>query len=592
MPALEANTHAPRLGLNGTLLRYTCGVTFISPSYAITAAHCVGDVDAWDPANQRFEVRMYDPMREDRVDWLGTASSLSGTFPNYHRSPLGSGYNTTSFNCTLVARCGSLFGNYQCPASLPWADTALLRCPEQPGCQYDYLSVATQELVGAPVATAWAHEVYSIPTDRNSNLWQHYTQYQSHDITQNYHYYDANELLPLVSKGWGLGRERVSLSVLYLNPDVRFTELHGCHGSSGSGIAQFSKERGTYELLGPTSIHSPIITSRYDYDFLCEDPIQGAHVPGEPGLGFSRLSYTRELNKLAHPFYDKCLPPPEMPPLYRFWLEHDRLMVGGTRPWRPIPLPWPCLSCPTWDRLRFPNEPMLEIASGQTLALPEMKLTAGTAYRLSLRVRSDGFSAAPINPRLTITLGGQGIVVNAEPVKIAGESAGLITSRFVAASSSPMPLVITVGSATCGISELVIAKDAYAPNDFEHAPKRAGIGIIEPGKANPVPATWTRGENSKFAALIKGGERFVATRQAFLPNRAWDIRFETSVDTLGVSCGLILADGFEMAQACNSQARQVNVRFPLTARQPVAFFIDVPSGHPDVAVDNLSITSL
>lgn len=64
---------APLLASDGTPIRGTCGVAFVSPSYAITASHCVDDVDGphmlevqtgetfTRGASYRFSVRVVPP---------------------------------------------------------------------------------------------------------------------------------------------------------------------------------------------------------------------------------------------------------------------------------------------------------------------------------------------------------------------------------------------------------------------------------------------------------------------------------------------------------------------------------------------------
>ncbi|TQF14492.1 hypothetical protein FJV41_18425 [Myxococcus llanfairpwllgwyngyllgogerychwyrndrobwllllantysiliogogogochensis] len=593
VPILQPVTHAPLLGLDGTPLRYTCGVTFISPRRAITAAHCLDDVSVWDPANQALEVRMYDPMIDAEVNWEATAESLSGTFPGFQRTPLGGGYSTSSYSCRVIARCGDSFGNYQCPASFPRADTALLDCgAESPGCRYDYLDVAESEGLGVPVSMAWAHEVYSIPEDRSTELWQRYTRYIDYEPAQNYHYYGVNQLLPLLSRPWSNpSRPRVSLGLSGFGTDARLTELHGCHGSSGSGITQLNEHLGTQELLGPVAVWAHWVFPAHDYDFLCEDPARTARLPGDAGLGYARLAFTRKLVESRSPD-DVCdtLVPGLFPnPL--LWLTHDVwLLRRGALGTQPFPKPWPCTasSCSAWERLRFPNEPLVPLARGESLTLPSAEVIAGMTYRVSVRIRALEGTPATV----TLSLGTQSLLSNASPVALPGEAAGLIATTFVPLSGAAQPLRLAPGenSGAFAVTEVVVVADPLA-NGFEYHSRRVGMGILEPGARTPVPATWTRLPPSRFAALLRGGQRFVVTRQAFVSGRAWTVEFDTSRDTVGVSCGFITADGRELRTRCNAVRGRVRTHFQLGAAQPVAFFVDLPAGQPDLILDNLRLVT-
>ncbi|WP_163871092.1 hypothetical protein [Myxococcus eversor] len=594
VPILQPGTHAPKRGLDGSPLRYTCGVTFISPRRAITAAHCLDQISVWDPENQPLEVRMYDPMIAADVDWEATAESLSGTFPGYQRRPLGPGYSTSSYPCRVIARCGDSFGNYQCPASLPRADTALLDCGDtSPGCRHDYLDVAASEGVGVPVSMAWAHEVYSIPDNRSSELWQRYTRYINYDPAQNYHYYGPNQLLPLLSAPWkNPVRPRVSLGLSGFGTDARLTELHGCHGSSGSGITQLNESLGTQELLGPVAVWSNWVFSAHDYDFLCEDPARTARAPGDAGLGYARLAFTRKLVESKHPD-DVCdTKTPGLFPNPNLWLTHDVWLLRRDSPGTlPFPKPWPCVasSCTAWERSRFPNEPLLSVGQGESLTLPSAEVVAGMTYRVSVRIRALEENLAPL---VTLTLGGQVLVSGASPVARPGEAAGLVATTFVASAGGARSLRLSPaeGSGAFAVTELVVVGDTLV-NGFENRSQRVGMGILEPGALTPVPATWTRTPTSRFAALLRGGQRFIATRQALVSGRAWTVEFDASRDTRGVTCGFLTADGRELRTNCNSTAGRVRANFQLGAAQPTAFIVDLPAGQPDLALDNLRLST-
>lgn len=69
--------------------RASCGLTFISPRYAITAAHCVSETDIPNPEIQSFAVQTYDT-RNLQVDRIPTA--VTGKFPNYSHGHLQLGW--------------------------------------------------------------------------------------------------------------------------------------------------------------------------------------------------------------------------------------------------------------------------------------------------------------------------------------------------------------------------------------------------------------------------------------------------------------------------------------------------------------------
>src|SRR5262249_28042903 len=73
-----------RTGVDGTPLRATCGVTFISSHYAITAAHCV-PVDDVPDGSVMLSVQQFDV---SQVAWSNIVASENETnsiafFPNY-----------------------------------------------------------------------------------------------------------------------------------------------------------------------------------------------------------------------------------------------------------------------------------------------------------------------------------------------------------------------------------------------------------------------------------------------------------------------------------------------------------------------------
>ncbi|MCP3061360.1 hypothetical protein LXT21_21495 [Myxococcus sp. K38C18041901] len=384
---------------------------------------------------------------------------------------------------------------------------------------------------------------------------------------------------------------RVSLGLTATGTDARLTELHGCHGSSGSGITRRNAALGTQELLGPVAVWAPWVFPAHDYDFLCEDPERTARGPGDAGLGCARLAFTR---KLVEPRSASDVCDAQSPGLFanlHLWLEHDVwLLRRAPLARQAFPRPWPCVadSCSEWERVRFPNEPLVPLGKSRPLTLPPAKRVSGMSYRVSVRVRALEATA----PRVTLTPGGQTLLRGARPQSRPGEAAGLVATTFVSNSGGTQALKLSLeaDSSDAAVTELVVVSDTLTQG-FEHRSQRVGVGILEPGASAPAPATWTRGESSRFAALLRGGQRWVVTRQALVPGRAWAVGFDTSRATRGMMCGFITADGREPRTQCDAVAKRVRANFQLGTEQPVAFFVDLPEGHAEVALDNLRLQS-
>ncbi|MFO0741506.1 MAG: hypothetical protein U0270_36755 [Labilithrix sp.] len=280
---------------DGTPIRSTCGVTFIDRTHAITAGHCADDVDVPDPPARPLEVELIDV--DPTSDWRN-ATKLTGTFPAYEHAPITKGYSKTTLSCTIIHRCH--YGNYECPpqATAADADIMMLECPSGLPADREPVPVAPADAERGAVKAFWFHEIYDAPTavpaanDAAANdLFDHYS---VADPTgqQNFHYFgaDKNQLLPLVSNNWSNGAERTRLR---REGTVVWTDLFGCHGTSGSGIMQLDARTGRYQLLGPTA------TASRDWGSarLCTDP--ATHRQGRASLSYTASEFTRELAALV-----------------------------------------------------------------------------------------------------------------------------------------------------------------------------------------------------------------------------------------------------------------------------------------------------
>jgi len=288
---------------NGIAARYTCGVTFVTAHYAITAAHCVDSTAIPDPATQAIKVEQY------HIEWcprtkLEPAENVSGFYPFYQRTQLteADNYYVSRYQqCKVVKRCS--YGKYNC-TELD-ADIALIRCDDRPS-NAPSIAVASSDPQTGPVQNTWYHEVLNMPIvepqpPANPNYfnqwiylqakdtWDHYTLYNSTTPEDNFHYLDANQLFPLRSVPWPNGTPRRRLS---RSGSVVWTDLFGCHGTSGSGVFQINPSTNKPELLGPVANGA-----NWAYSRLCTDT--ASFGPGVANISYTANEYTRVLANWA-----------------------------------------------------------------------------------------------------------------------------------------------------------------------------------------------------------------------------------------------------------------------------------------------------
>ncbi|HEX7666150.1 MAG TPA: hypothetical protein VF407_16600 [Polyangiaceae bacterium] len=233
--------------------RGTCGVTFVSPHYAITSSHCFNDTNAYAPATQTFVTKTFD-VSSANVDDFYFDSAMTGTFPNYtpifgHTADQAAGYSATSFNCKIASRCQYPWAgasDYNCDVAA--SDVTVLYCSGRS----DYgawIPIANDAATnGGAVYMYWFHELF-MASANNTDMATHYTNVVGGDLN-NFHYVAApsNVLLPFTDLPWSNGTQRTRLGNGG-DGDVK-TDLYGCHGSSGSGILT-KDSSGNFALLGP-----------------------------------------------------------------------------------------------------------------------------------------------------------------------------------------------------------------------------------------------------------------------------------------------------------------------------------------------------
>jgi len=276
----------------------SCGLTFVSKHYAVTAAHCVAHL----ADNAAVEVETYTTSNLNTLSIIFGSSLVSGTWPNWTTgAPLtgNEGYTVTSLTCHVRRRCHSgLNKRTNCPSAVlsygdADVDIALLQCA---GRSSNYYATTTAVDTVSPtkreVETWWFHEILALPKAINPNdpFWVHYGKApSSSDRNDNFHYRVRHQLLPLRSTS----RPRpFNTPVTYKDVSnvgaYTWSDAPLCHGTSGSGV--FLKDQnvlvGPYVAGAPTGGLNP--STGLPYNLLCHDvdstaagQTLGAHVRAE-----------------------------------------------------------------------------------------------------------------------------------------------------------------------------------------------------------------------------------------------------------------------------------------------------------------------
>jgi len=272
-----------------------CGATFITPHYAITAAHClrdssIGTLPSGAPnTSYLFRIRQVTLSNtvgtpfQNAVKAQAKVRYRSGqsAWPHWEREASMSStyYAVQDHTCSLARRCndGKNGQRYMCPTNIrhqvptTQADIALVYCPgRQATASWTAVETADVEATnaggdGRSIEVRWFHEVLELSTHNLTrgtiaNNFAHYAFYDTDPEKplawrDNFHYrapYATFDYFPIITRysarngdiGYPLeATGRMSPTLTYMNASV-------CHGTSGSGVFLMGGANGP-RLLGP-----------------------------------------------------------------------------------------------------------------------------------------------------------------------------------------------------------------------------------------------------------------------------------------------------------------------------------------------------
>lgn len=239
-----------------TATNATCGATFISPHFAVTAGHCVVNIgDGFFIDEGEFYVDQIDVSSVSPADRLALAEVTGSGWQNWETGSSFDpppGYESERYLCRV--KCGYFgvpLGAGSCSehSGISTLDHALVECPTRPASA-DWVIVEDAFVpVGKDVDVWWFHEYLEMPQLANgTEQWQRYGARADYNgngtfIDDGFHYDWEHLLWPMHgSQDMHGAQAEVTARGAYLS-----TNLFGCHGTSGSGV--FAE--GTTYLMGP-----------------------------------------------------------------------------------------------------------------------------------------------------------------------------------------------------------------------------------------------------------------------------------------------------------------------------------------------------
>jgi hypothetical protein len=219
----------------------SCGITFVSKHYAVTAAHCVDHI----PIRGRVTVEEIGLGDYDPNEFISSLV-VEGTWPNFApNGRLTRGYAASRMHgCIVTRRCDPNEGGRQACPIAENADIALVKCTERVKTDYartthalaaDGWPADVDDQLNMFINVWWFHELYAMPTeDDGSDRWAHYGALAVGQESQNWHYTRDHQLLPLFSFAFDDGTQFQSLGSTHATRNT--TTAPACHGTSGSGV--------------------------------------------------------------------------------------------------------------------------------------------------------------------------------------------------------------------------------------------------------------------------------------------------------------------------------------------------------------------
>lgn len=545
----------------------TCGVTFVSPSLAVTAGHCLPGLSELD------EVEVRTPRV---VAGFTPNPSITGTFPAYNHTD-AAGHDYDRYICQVRSRCYTGPGapppincditaaDVSVPLSMSSLDIGILECDAIDGARHDYVNVAPSVANNDGVALPWYHELYEPPVTEPSasDFYEHYVQKGTYN--SNYHYRGAGErhqMLPLLSTDYDGDRWKV---VAPPSGVVVSTNLRGCHGTSGSGVMRKNDELEP-ELIGPVTTGPGSIAG-----MLC-------HVAGAGSDSATTIQTMHP--EVTQYFVDKYLPPtcsePEAyPHRLAYWLLCDRLRteLQYDELWRFRP--GVCPSCTAFSRLDHVTTQAVRFASITPTSLALKPTASGQLYRASVRVWTNDFPST-VELRMGSTVVATHTFTGQDEDWVGNYASKVLSASFVAdgATQGPITIATTKDSAAkeLSVSQVLLIPDGSS-EAFDTMHRRMSYGVLDVqnlgGDARAV--TFTASETGGFAATLEPWQRLVATGLALTPDRSWHVAL--SGDPASLTCGLMFADGSETQAPCASNDGGVTLDGTGEAA-PIALFVE------------------